>query len=228
MLLSRCRPCPRRATNQHRCRVLFRAAPRSPTAALEPPYEHGRWGLALRGRAVNTCPIFLNPFFSFRLTICKWRSCRATAFAGDAPCERAAALWHWWPVVVPDPSVGLGRPRRRPALLHRLSQLPLHTASLSLFTKGFGTACDEGMQAIITGVRAESRGLVCFFGSRAVCSAASVSLLIIKTSITMLYLCVRVLVYLSLKPPALVALGGGFFFGSSAGRLVVLSAPVKG
>lgn len=111
---------------------------------------------------------------------------------------------------MPDPRVALGRPSRRPAPLRRLSQLPLRTASLSLFTKSFGIVCNEGVQAIITGARAESRGLVCFFGSRAVCSAASVSLLIIKTFITMLYLCVRVLVYLSLKPPALVALGGGF------------------
>ena len=106
--------------------------------------------------------------------------------------------------------MALGCPRWRPVLHHGLSQLPLHTASPSLFTKSFGIVCNEGMQAIITGARAESRGLVWFFGSRAVCSAASVSLLIIKTFITMLYLCVRVLVYLSLKPPALVALAGGF------------------
>lgn len=111
---------------------------------------------------------------------------------------------------MPDPSMALGCPRRRPAPLHRLSQLLLHTASPSLFTESFGIVYDEGMKAIITGARAESGGFVCFFGSRAVCSAASVSLLIIKTFITMLYLCVRVLVYLSLKPPALVALGGGF------------------
>lgn len=82
--------------------------------------------------------------------------------------------------------------------------------SLSLFTKGFGIPCDEGVRAIITGARTESRRLVCFFGSRAVCSAASVSLLIIKTFITMLYLCVWVLVYLSLKPTDLVVLGKGF------------------
>lgn len=65
------------------------------------------------------------------------------------------------------------------------------------------------MQAIITGARTESRRLVCFFGSRAVCSAASVSLLIIKTFITMLYLYVWVLVYLPLKLTDLVVLGKG-------------------
>lgn len=49
-----------------------------------------------------------------------------------------------------------------------------------------------------------------FFGSRVVCSAASVSLLIIKTFITMLYLCVWVLVYLFLKPTDLAVLRKGF------------------
>lgn len=80
--------------------------------------------------------------------------------------------------------------------------------SPSLFTQSFGIVCDGGVQAIITGARAGSRGLVCVFGSTAVCSAASVSLLIIKTFITMLHLCVRVLVYLSVKPPAFLAQKG--------------------
>lgn len=90
--------------------------------------------------------------------------------------------------------------------------LPASTpqTSLSLFTKSFGIPCDEGVQTIITGARTESRRLVCYFGSREVCSAALVSLLIIKTFITMLYLCVWVLVYLSLKPTDLVVLGKVF------------------
>lgn len=155
-------------------------------------------------------PSFPQSLFSFPLIIRKWSSWRAIGFAGDAVCDRVPMLWHRWAVIVPAPSVALGHPCRRPAPLHRLSQVSLCTPSLSLFTKSFGIVSDEGVQAIITGARAESGGLVCFFGSRAVCSAASVSLLIIKTFITMVYLCVWVLVYLSLKPPALVALGGGF------------------
>lgn len=161
-------------------------------------------------------PNFSQSLCSSPLISWEWSSWRAIGFAGDALYDHAPTLWHWWAVIVPDPSVALGCPRRRSVLYHHLSQLPLCTTSLSLFTKRFGIVCDGGVQAIIPGARAESRGLVWFFRSRAVCSAASVSLLIIKTFITMFYLCAWVLVYISLKPPALVALGGGG--GSSAGQ----------
>lgn len=46
------------------------------------------------------------------------------------------------------------------------SPLPLPASipqtPLSVFTKSFGIPCDEGVQAIITGARIESRRLVCF------------------------------------------------------------------
>lgn len=102
-------------------------------------------------------------------------------------------------MIVLGPSWALGRPYRRDIL----PPLPTLYGVPSLFPESFGIVCDEGMRAIITGATAGSRGLVClvfFFGSRAVCSAASVSLLIIKAFITMLYLCVWVLVYLSVEP----------------------------
>lgn len=198
MLLNERLPCPRQATKPHRCQVLL------PHGSGRAALRTQMLGVGLLSRVVKHARFFSIPLFS------SFNKLESNRFAGDALYDHAPMLWHWWAVTVPDPNVALGRPRRRPVLCHHLSQLPLRTTSLSLFTKSFGVVCDGGVQAIITGARAASRGLVCFFRSRALCSAASVSLLIIQTFITTLYLWAWVLVYISLKPPALVALGGGF------------------